>query len=668
MKAIDLHIHTIKTILDADFCFDISKLEEYVCTEKLECIAITNHNEFDKQNYNIIKDKLNITVLPGIEVSLEKGHMLVIGNVGSEDLLEQQSIKMRQYIVDVNSYLTFDQFVSIFTNYEDYLLIPHYIKNPPISIDVINKFNGEIIVGEVSSAKKWFSTIKNNEKLIPVLFSDLRVDTELKNYPGTHLYIECDDFTIGGLKNTLKNRNNISLSNDNNKSEFQIDSNGTKASLGLNVLVGKRSTGKTYILDKLSKSFDKKSVKYIEQFSIIKNAGESEFKKLIDKDNSEFYDKYFKELKDIINIALKIDFSSECINMEEYLSSLIDFATKQDKMDIFSKCTLFNSEYFNIENDDELKNNINALDTLLSSKKYNEIILKYVDSTTLKDLLYKLICLSKKEVMETEKIKYVNDILKLVKEELEENSAMNQIKDFNIINYAKYKYFIDKLNIYLNSMKVEKEISKNDFYKFKVRAIRKPYTSVQRIKNRIKDCPSISEEFKKYNVPYDYILLLKESGVPKSQIYKAIVDIEFSALNSNDTEISGGERAEYLLYNQIKSGENYDLILIDEPESSFDNIYLDENIKNLINNISKKTTTFIVTHNHILGVMLNADKILYTCIDDNKYKIYTGTISSKKFYCVDGTCKDANDIIMDTMEAGKDSYNERRKIYENIEN
>lgn len=54
--------------------------------------------------------------------------MLVIGNVGSEDLLEQQSIKMRQYIVDVNSYLTFDQFVSIFTNYEDYLLIPHYIK------------------------------------------------------------------------------------------------------------------------------------------------------------------------------------------------------------------------------------------------------------------------------------------------------------------------------------------------------------------------------------------------------------------------------------------------------------------------------------------------------------------------------------------------------------
>lgn len=66
--------------------------------------------------------------------------------------------------------------------------------------------------------------------------------------------------------------------------------------------------------------------------------------------------------------------------------------------------------------------------------------------------------------------------------------------------------------------------------------------------------------------------------------------------------------------------------------------------------------------------MLNADKILYTYIEDGKYKIYTGIISSKKFRCADGTCMDATSIIMDTMEAGTDSYNERRKIYENLEN
>ena len=50
MKAIDLHIHTIKTIFDADFTFDIKKLEEYIDSERISCIAITNHNIFDKNN------------------------------------------------------------------------------------------------------------------------------------------------------------------------------------------------------------------------------------------------------------------------------------------------------------------------------------------------------------------------------------------------------------------------------------------------------------------------------------------------------------------------------------------------------------------------------------------------------------------------------------------
>ena len=110
MKAIDLHIHTIKTILDADFTFEIKKLKEYVDSEKISCIAITNHNIFDKSNYELISNVLNISVLPGIEVSLEKGHMLVIGNIDDIDILEEQSNKMRQYIFDEHSYLTFEQF------------------------------------------------------------------------------------------------------------------------------------------------------------------------------------------------------------------------------------------------------------------------------------------------------------------------------------------------------------------------------------------------------------------------------------------------------------------------------------------------------------------------------------------------------------------------------
>lgn len=668
MKAIDLHIHTIKTVFDADFTFDMKKLEEYVASERISCIAITNHNIFDKNNYELIKDILDISVLPGIEVSLEKGHMLVVGNVDDIGILEEQSNKMRQYIFDEHSYLTIEQFLSIFDNYKNYLLIPHYIKDPIVPIDIINKFETDIIVGEVSSAKKWFSLMKQNDKLIPVLFSDLRIKSGLKSFPGTHLYINCDDFTIGGLKNTLRDRKKISLCNNLNNEEFQITASGTTASLGLNVLIGKRSTGKTYLLDKIYKSFGVDSVKYIQQFSIIKEAEETAFKKKLELDNSEYSDSYLKELKDIIDIAFKVNMQSENTALDSYLESLLDFASKQDKMDIFSKCTLFNAICFDIEEDEELENNINAINTLLSSENYRQIISKYVDKDNLKKLLSELINIYKKKMLNNINYQYVNDIIKIIKDELEENSALNQVKEFNIVKYAICKKFIEKFNYYIEKLKDEKEISKNDFYKFKVRAIRKPYTSVQKIKSKIKNCPRISDEFQYYNVPYNYINALSNAGVSKNQIYKAIVDVEYTALNSNNSEISGGERAEYLLYNQIKSGENYDLILIDEPESSFDNIYLNENIKALINNISRKTTTFIVTHNHILGVMLNADKILYTCIEDGKYKIYTGKISSKKFKCDDGTEKNTTDIVMETMEAGKKSYCERRQIYENFEN
>ncbi len=668
MKAIDLHIHTVKSILDADFSFDISKLQEYVETEKLSCIAITNHNLFDRNNYELISNMLKISVLPGIEVSLEKGHMLVIGNIEDINTLEVQSNKIRQYIFDEHSYLTYDQFLSIFNNYKDYLLIPHYLKDPSISIDVIDKFGKDIIVGEVSSAKKWFSLIKQSDKLIPVLFSDLRVKPELKNFPGTHLYIDCDNFTVGGLKNSLKDRTKLSLSNSLVGEEFQITSSGTTASLGLNVLIGKRSTGKTYLLDKLNKSFGIDSVKYIEQFSIIKDAEETAFKKKLEIDNSEYSDNYLKELKEIVDLAFRVDFKSENSALDAYLESLLDYASKQDKMDIFSKCKLFNATSFEIDDDEELQNNIKAIDILLSSNNYEEIISKYLAKDNLKKLLSDLIDIAKKKLLMNSNYNYVNDTLKLIKDELEENSALNQIKEFNIIRYASYKRFIKKFDYYIQKLKIEKEISKNDFYKFKVRATRKPYTSVQKIKAKIKSCPRITEEFQYYNSPYVYINALLDAEVPKNQIHKAIVDVEYVALNNNDSEISGGERAEYLLYNQIKSGENYDLILIDEPESSFDNIYLNENIRTLINNLSKKTTTFIVTHNHILGVMLNADKILYTCIEDGKYKIYTGKMSSKKFKCDDGSEKNTVDIIMETMEAGKESYCERRQIYENIEN
>ena len=79
MKKCDLHIHTVATPSDADFTFSLDVLDDYVHKMQLDVIAVTNHNVFDIDQYRDIKARLtDKVVLPGIEVDLEGGHILVI--------------------------------------------------------------------------------------------------------------------------------------------------------------------------------------------------------------------------------------------------------------------------------------------------------------------------------------------------------------------------------------------------------------------------------------------------------------------------------------------------------------------------------------------------------------------------------------------------------------
>jgi predicted metal-dependent phosphoesterase TrpH len=78
MKKIDLHIHTIPTFSDADFEFSLETLKSYVAATKIDAIAITNHDLFDRAQYSSINEALDIAVFPGIEVNLQTGHALII--------------------------------------------------------------------------------------------------------------------------------------------------------------------------------------------------------------------------------------------------------------------------------------------------------------------------------------------------------------------------------------------------------------------------------------------------------------------------------------------------------------------------------------------------------------------------------------------------------------
>ena len=54
------------------------------------------------------------------------------------------------------------------------------------------------------------------------------------------------------------------------------------------------------------------------------------------------------------------------------------------------------------------------------------------------------------------------------------------------------------------------------------------------------------------------------------------------------------------------------MLLLDEPESSFDNIFLKNRVNTMIKQISKELPVVIVTHNNTVGESIKPDFIIHT--------------------------------------------------------
>src|SRR5690554_6502785 len=94
--------------------------------------------------------------------------------------------------------------------------------------------------------------------------------------------------------------------------------------------------------------------------------------------------------------------------------------------------------------------------------------------------------------------------------------------------------------------------------------------------------------------------------IPDSALYRFFVKIEYEILNKDGYPVSGGERSEYRLLQEISDAQSYDLLLIDEPESSFDNVFLNDNVNQLIRDIARTMPVIVVTHNNTVGASIGA--------------------------------------------------------------
>lgn len=667
MKKIDLHIHTISTISDYEFIFSIEKLKEYVQTQNINAIAITNHNIFNLEQFREIDEALSIDVFPGIEINLECGHLLLISDNNELDAFNDKCQQVEDKIVTAEDSISIGEMNEIFHDLSKYLLIPHYDKKPSLRQEKLNELSRYINAGEVTSIKKFIYHTKNADSLVPVIFSDSRLTEEISSFPTRQTYIDLQDISFAGIKSCLNDKYKVALSEEHGNDFFQATSDGLLLSTGLNIILGERSSGKTFTLDKISKENEK--VKYIKQFSLLQN-DEQRFNEQLATEESRVTEDYLKEFKEVVDDVVDIDLSAHFREMDEYLSSLLTYASESEKADTYSKTALFNESRYALKDLSNLQKLIEATELLLENEEYKEIINTHISKENLKSLVLDLIKNIHIEQENKLKQQWLNDLIDNTKRALQTRSAQTITEDINLYQIAVECKKIEKFSEVVELLKIEKNIYSKDIGKFKIIAKTKQYQGAQELKNKSGRQWRFASAFQNYNNPYNFLCELKNiEQLRKTEYYKYFMDVQYQILNRHGYPVSGGERSEFNLLNEIKDALKHDILLIDEPESSFDNQFLKSEVNKLIKELSKEIPIVLVTHNNTVGASIKPDYLIHTKreIRDGEvnYKLFSGYPSDKELKSTDSESINNYLIMMNCLEAGSETYEKRRSdIYE----
>jgi hypothetical protein len=670
LKKVDLHIHTIQSISDKEFFFSLNSLKDYVDKLELDCIAITNHNLFDKSQFEYISSQLPIKVFPGIEIDLEAGHILLISENEDLDDFDLKCKKVSDLIKSKSDYISHEQLTEIFPLLSKYLLIPHYDKKPNIKPETLDKLGDNIFCGEVTSIRKFKACLTESDKLVPVIFSDCRFVEDMQNYPTRQTYIDAADDSLIAIKGCLFDKNKVYLSKEEGNEFFQATDDGIILSTGLNVIIGERSTGKTYTLEKIINGFE--NVKYIEQFSLLQN-DEEKFKELVTTRHSLVSENYLKEFKDIIYDVNEVDIKTNNQYIEKYLDSLKKFASESDKLDSFSKCKLYNETKFELDDLENLKALIKATKLLLDNIEYKTLINKHIAENSLKNLFFELIETCKEKQIKNLEKSFVNDLSERIKDDLKIRSSSTSVEDIDFHKIQMDKIKVTKFDEIVTKLQTEKIIDSKEIRGFKVIAKTKKFTGAIQLQKKSKSKLMFSDAFINYDKPYKFLISLKNIAIEETDYYKYFVDIEYKTLNKHGFPVSGGERSEFNLLHEISDALKHDILMIDEPESSFDNIFLKNEVNELIKEISKEIPVIVVTHNSTIGASIKPDYLVYTTkvIENGKllYKVFYGHPMSKILKNSDGEEIQNIDILFNCLEAGEEAYYERKQqSYEILKN
>lgn len=703
---VDFHCHTksVKQGETENRNIDSKRFVEIINDANVKIVAITNHNEFDKEQYKeFIKEaKDSFQIWPGIELDVKddetESHLIIISNPNALNEFEK-SISNLIGNNEKSTFIANIQDVLNEFNHKDVIYIGHYVgKKKMLSSKMIKLMEDTIeekyrLFLEPSNYKTL--SVMSDNGFRAIMGSDVQDWDNYNSIRLPELKLEVDSFSkflllakkdVATINTLLQKKEKkdidicIKLKNKKNINQTIPIYND------INVIFGLKGTGKSCIIDGLCD-------KYI-------------------KDGIDCSIYRAKEVDDTIKSMQTIN-DNEKYDVDFDLSILSVFIEKIAKWKDSNPTSLNNYiEYIETKDNNKNKkrlgitklrpiknNSTEKYDEYLEKKRIIKNIIDEYDSNNLyefldkndknilseinKKIYLKYSNLTKDEYIKYKSIEFSNSCITKMKEKADLLSSSKSIPNSTgFFEFAKNRLTLkNDTNNILDLLKETKMVEQEKIGNLgedKEVFLRKEYktffdnetgfkfgqtaTALKSILKNLKNInkkalEGVNEDIKQFNQE------IKENNVQATDF----IGIKKYFINGKGEayEPSDGERIMLILDRALF--EDKEVYILDEPERSLGNNFINDVILPRINELAKlKKTIIIATHNANIAVRTLPFVSILKEYTKGEYKTYIGNPFVNKLVNQDNEkdFKSWKDESIRVLEGGNEAFYDREDVYE----
>lgn len=699
---IDLHCHTkaTKTGDSPKRNIEPSMFKEKVNGVGVKIIGITNHNKFDIDQYNSFIKEVNndFMIWPGVELDVqgsegEFGHVLIVSN---PEIISEFDQLIKDFIGNKSCddfYCDLDSLIELI-NKLDCIVMPHFYKPKSLNEESISHIKENMnepyrLLYEPSNYRSLGILINHNygsiigsdvkdwDKYHECDFANIKVDVD--SYNQFLLLMKKDEILIDTLLHKqYKDTIDISHESDSSeKVEFYDD---------INIIFGTKGTGKSEVLDNIKKHFISKGKDI--GYYVPKDTEDKIDEKLIVKAEERKLSYYGKDNLSQLFLNIKSWNDKNVAQFKDYLDYIkgINKNSNKERMKILNISTLTDEFAPKLKKDSDSLISVNSI--IDSIEKLD--LKSYLDDTDIENLdsiLSKLKENIKKSKINnwinSKSINYSNFTINKLKGIVENKTelktkpsdtgfltfAKNRLKIRNELRKVKsaFGYTFDDVETYVGKLEKGKELklrtsarmlcnlSKTDEFATGIIALKDTKKSIITSYDS-----SLTKDFN--NLYSDLKEKLKDNSITSMDSFLGV--IKRFEINGEKYKPSSGEATMIVLDEVLK--DEHDVYLLDEPEKSLGNTYVNDVLVSKINELSKhKKTVIIVTHNANIAVRTFPYRSILKEYSNGEYKTYVGNpFTNKLINTKDNTdTKEWKEESIKILEGGKEAFEERGEIY-----